>query len=68
MSEENTKLNEMKVPDGTLVKAAYQFENNMVLTFGYDEQQIPSLQGAFSEHLEEKIKKYSDEETSWSGF
>ena len=51
-----------------LVMATYKFPNGMVATFGYDDQQIPELQGVYSTELYEKIKQHSDSRTSWNGF
>jgi len=51
-----------------LVKATYLFPNGMVATFGYDDQQMPELQGQYTKELYEKIKQQSDEKTEWHGF
>ena len=51
-----------------LVMATYKFPNGNVATFGYDDQQIPELQGVYNKELHEKIKQHSDNRTSWNGF
>ena len=51
-----------------LVMAVYLFPNRMIATFGYDNQQIPKLQGEYSQDLHEKIKRFSDGNTKWDGF
>jgi hypothetical protein len=56
-----------KVTD-VLVMATYKFPNNHVITFGYDNNQIPELQGVYTPELYDKIKECSDDKTSWNGF
>lgn len=50
------------------VKAAYRFENDMVMAFDYFDEQIPDLQGQYSPELLDKIMQRADEETVLSGF
>lgn len=50
-----------------LVKATYRFPNDMIATVGYDDKQIPELQGVYTIELHEKIKQRSDERTAWNG-
>lgn len=50
------------------VKEVFLWSDNMVMTFGYDSQQIPDLQGEYSKELHKKIVDYSDDKTKWSGF
>lgn len=49
-------------------KYVYKFDNGMLMVFDEHGQQIPSLQGSYSEELMEKIKNNSDEGTEFSGF
>jgi hypothetical protein len=53
---------------GYTVKSTYLFDNQMVMTFGFDGQQIPDLQGPYTKELEEKIRANSGMMTEWSGF
>ena len=50
------------------VRSVYLFDNNMVMTFGFDGQQIPDLQGPYTKELEEKIRENSGMMTEWFGF
>ncbi len=50
------------------VKATYRFPNNMVATFGHDDQQIPELQGKYSKELADNIRARSDDRTVFNGF
>jgi len=50
------------------VKAAFLFPNGNVAVFGYDDQQIPDLQGPFEKRMYRRIRRYSDESTRWYGF
>ena len=54
--------------DKKKVQATYKFPNGMVATVGWDDQQIPELQGTYSKKLEEKIMARSDKRTRWNGF
>lgn len=63
-----TKEDFKNVSSNSLVKATYRFPNGNIATFGYDEQQIPELQGVYSEELIDKIKLRSDNRTLWNGF
>lgn len=51
-----------------IVLATYKFSNGMVATVGYDDQQIPELQGKYTKELHEQIKDRSDHRTKWNGF
>jgi len=53
---------------GSIVANTYLFPNGMIATFGYDDEQIPELQGRFSAELKAKIKERSDDRTKWNGF
>lgn len=43
------------------VKSTYKFPNGMVVTYGYNDKQIPELQGLYDKALHEKIKARSDD-------
>ena len=62
------KKKDSKTEQRSLVMATYTFPNGMVVTFGYNDQQIPELQGVYTQELHDKIKQHSDERTSWNGF
>ena len=47
--------------------AAYFWANGMVMTFGWDDQQIPELQGRRTPELIAKILAESDENTKLDG-
>lgn len=49
------------------VKACYCFQNGMLMVFGWDDQQIPELQGRRSEDLLKAIRARSDERTHFEG-
>jgi hypothetical protein len=51
---------------GMRLKTVFLFPNGMVAVCGYDGQQIPELQGRFSE-VKEKIAALADEQTEWYG-
>lgn len=50
------------------IKAIYLFPTGQVATFGYDDQQIPELQGPYNEELHLKLIERSDPLTKWHGF
>ena len=50
------------------VRSVYLFDNKMIMTFGFDGQQIPDLQGPYTKELEEKIRENSGMMTEWFGF
>lgn len=50
------------------VMATYLFPNKMVATLDHNNNQIPELQGVYSQKLEDEIKKHSDSNTVWNGF
>lgn len=50
-----------------MVKAVYCFENQMLMVFGWDDQQIGELQGRRSEELLAAIRARSDERTTFEG-
>jgi len=50
------------------VMSTFLFPNGMVITCGWDDKQIPELQGEYTPELHEKIKVNSDARTKWSGF
>ncbi|MES2134477.1 MAG: hypothetical protein V4506_19175 [Bacteroidota bacterium] len=66
--ERGKKDGEAKRDEPLKVKSTYLFPNGMVVTFGFNCQQIPSLQGQLNKRLYTKIKKHSDEKTIWYGF
>lgn len=68
MKEETEELNKSFISLGGKVMATYKFPNGNVVTFGYNGQQVPMLQGIYSIELEEKIKQYSNNKTKWEGF
>ena len=45
------------------VYATYLFPNNMVVTFDFNDNQIPELQGKYSEKLKEAIKTRCSDRT-----
>jgi hypothetical protein len=49
-------------------RSVYKMPNGMVCTFGPDGKQIGPLQGEYTPELHELIKKWSDENTVWTGF
>lgn len=51
-----------------IVKATYRFDNGMIATFDYNDEQMPELQGRDTPELRGKIKAKSDERTKWNGF
>lgn len=64
----NETLNNAFIKNGSKVMAAYRFPNGNVATFGYNDQQVPMLQGTYSKELEDKIRLHSDENTRFIGF
>jgi hypothetical protein len=58
----------MNITDKKKVMATYRFPNNNVATFGHDGEQIPRLQGVYSEKLHRKILRSTDERTVFNGF
>lgn len=68
MIDEEKELNEAFIRGGSKVWGVYKFPNGNVAVFGYNEQQVPMLQGPYTKALEEKIRQYSDEKTIWKGF
>jgi len=67
-SETKAQCAIQNVSNSSLVMATYRFPNGNVATFGYDDQQIPELQGVYSDELQNKINQRSDNRTSWNGF
>ena len=67
-SENTAQCAIQNVSNSSLVMATYRFPNGNVATFGHDDQQIPELQGVYSDELKNKIKQRSDSRTSWNGF
>lgn len=51
-----------------LVANTYKFPSGMVATTGYDDEQIPELQGRYSLELHEQIKLRSNDKTIWHGY
>jgi hypothetical protein len=68
LGPETNALNKVFVDGGSKVMATYRFPNGNVSSFGYNDQQVPMLQGVYSKELEDKIRKHSDERTRWEGF
>lgn len=50
------------------VSSAYRWANDMVMVFGLDGEQIPELQGAYSDDLHGRIQQRSTSRTTWVGF
>lgn len=50
------------------VKSTFLFDNGMIITFDKYENQIPELQGEYSEELHKKITERSEPTTVWTGF
>lgn len=50
------------------ISYCYLFPNGMIVTFDEKLEQVPSLQGRFSEELYRKIKEHADVNTKWAGF
>lgn len=50
------------------VSRVYKFDNNMLIVFGPDGQQIPELQGECTPELFDKLKQHIDHETKLEGF
>ena len=46
------------------LKTVFVFPNGMVAVCGYDGQQIPELQGRWSE-MRERIEALADDQTEW---
>jgi len=59
---------EIKIKGKRKVKSAYRFPNGMVAVFGYDDEQIPELQGEYTDKLYQKIIRRSDDTTEFNGF
>lgn len=68
LDPETEALNKAFVSGSSKVMATYRFPNGNVATFGYNDQQVPMLQGVYSKELEEKIRQHSDERTRWGSF
>ena len=49
------------------VQAVFKFPNGMIATIGYDNQQIPELQGADTPELRRKLAKAIDDDTELNG-
>jgi hypothetical protein len=60
-------LENLKAKKG-MVAETWRFPNDMVVTVGYDNNQIPELQGKYTGELLLKIKLRSDDFTKWNGF
>ncbi len=60
-------LENLKAKKG-IVAETWRFPNDMVVTVGYDNNQIPELQGPYTYELLLKIKSRSDDFTKWNGF
>ncbi len=58
----------MTKENSMLVKSTFKFPNGMVITCGYDDQQIPELQGVYTLELDKKIRAHSDSKTEFIGF
>lgn len=43
-------------PKVSIVRISYRWANGMVMTFGHDGEQIPDLQGPWSDELEQAIR------------
>lgn len=54
--------------NGHVVRSSYLFENSMVMTFDDRLEQVPFLQGRYSEELFAEIKKNSNDKTELNGF
>lgn len=52
----------------TDVRSTYRWANGMVMTFGWDGEQIPELQGPYSDELAAAIRRRSCSVTEWVGF
>ena len=50
------------------VMTAYYFPNGSVATYGTDDEQIPELQGRYTELLHQSILDRSDDKTELKGF
>lgn len=68
MTVEEFTAKQESMRNNSLVFATYAFPNGMVATFGYDDKQIPELQGVYTRDLHDKIKERSNEKTSWNGW
>ena len=66
--DKEAQLNNLFLSGDRKIMGVYKFPNGNIATFGYNEEQIPMLQGPYSKELEAKIKEYSDEKTIWKGF
>ncbi len=64
----DTMIKELEIPPTTIVLVTYKLPNKMVVTFDENKNQVPGLQGLFTQGLYEKIKKYSNSKTIWNGF
>lgn len=50
------------------IKSVFVFPNKNVAVCGYDDQQMPELQGTLSDELMERIVEQADEDTEWNGW